>query len=81
MPDAALTARWRDLATRGSSELLLSSLLSERLDPIYEEGRTGRKGRQHGLPALVVASLDIGTLHEAVRRWMPPPEEEPLAAT
>jgi hypothetical protein len=67
-----LTTRWRDLASYGSSSLLLSSLLGDHLDPIYRRERADRANRQHVrvLPSLVSASIADDTLAIAVSDWL-----------
>jgi tRNA 2-selenouridine synthase len=70
---SAVSARWRELASQGLTGLLLTGLLADGLDKVYEAERAERALRQHALPPLVVASLAAVPLAEAVRRWVPNP--------
>jgi len=69
IPSATLLARWRADAVTGASDGLLSSLLEDCVDADYSQQVTGRSARRHGLPALVVASLEPAALVSAVRAW------------
>jgi tRNA 2-selenouridine synthase len=72
-PAEVIMGKWRELASQGSTSLLLASLLGEGLDTAYEAKRAERAVRQHALPPLVVESLAAHSLAEALRQWMPLP--------
>lgn len=74
-PIPALLAKWHDLARQGGGVRLLSSVLGEHLDPIYQADRAGRGVRQHALPPLPLDSLSAAALAEAVRSWIPTPPD------
>jgi tRNA 2-selenouridine synthase len=73
-PSSKLLAHWRRLTERGVTDLLLSSVLTDYIDPAYAEGAAERSIDRHSLPPLVVDSLTPNALLAAVRAWLRPPE-------
>ena len=74
VPSSKLLAHWRRLTARGVTDLLLSSVLTDYIDPAYAEGDAERSIDRHSLPPLVVDSLTPNALLAAVRAWLRPPE-------
>ena len=73
-PSGKLLAHWRRLIARGSTDLLLSSVLTDYVDSAYAEGAAERSADRYSLPPLVVDSLTPSRLASAVRAWLHPPE-------
>ena len=73
-PSSKLLAHWRRLTARDATDLLLSSVLTDYIDPAYAEAAAERSADRHSLPALVVDSLTPSRLASAVRPWLRPPE-------
>ena len=73
-PSGKLLAHWRRLTERGVTDLLLSSVLTDYIDPAYAEGVAERSADRHLLAPLVVDSLTPSRLASAVRAWLHPPE-------
>ena len=73
-PSSKLLAHWRRLTARGVTDLLLSSVLTDYIDPAYAEGAAERSADRHPLPPLVVDSLTPNALSAAVRAWLRPPK-------
>ena len=74
VPSSKLLAHWRRLTARGVTDLLLSSVLTDYIDPAYAEGTAERSTDRNSLPPLVVDSLTPNALLAAVRTWLRPPE-------
>ena len=74
VPSGKLLAHWRRLTAMGATDLLLSSVLTDYVDPAYAEGAAERSADRHSLPPLVVGSLTPSRLASAVRAWLRPPE-------
>lgn len=68
-PSSRLLAHWRLLAVKGVTDLLLSSVLTDYIDPAYAEGAAERSTDRHSLPPLVVDSLAPSALAAAARAW------------
>ena len=62
--------QWQHLATEGTTDLLLSRLLGEGIDPFYAAEVADRAARRHALPALTADSLAPGALVDTVRAWL-----------
>ena len=77
-PSSKLLAHWRLLAVKGVTDLL-SSVLTDYIDPAYAEGAAERSTGRHSLPPLVVDSLAPSALAAAARAWYRPPELGALA--
>jgi tRNA 2-selenouridine synthase len=73
-PSSKLLVHWRRLTARGATDLLLSSVLTDYIDPAYAEGAAERSADRHALAPLVVDSLTPNALSAAVRAWLRPPE-------
>ncbi|MDL2338742.1 MAG: rhodanese-like domain-containing protein [Pseudomonadota bacterium] len=73
-PSSKLLAHWRQLTAGGVTDLLLSSVLTDYIDPAYAEGAAERSADRHSLHPLVVDSLTPNALLAAVRAWLRPPE-------
>ena len=73
-PSGKLLAHWRRLTERGVTDLVLSSVLTDYIDPAYAEGAAERSIDRQSLPPLVVDSLTPNALLAAVRAWSRPPE-------
>ncbi len=69
-PTPSLVAHWHDLALGGGGVPLLSSLLGEYLDPVYQTDREGRADRHYALPPLQLDSLSAAALAKAVQPWI-----------
>ena len=70
-PVPVLMDRWRLLAEQRAVDPLMSSLLSDHLDPAHAEHIATKAARRHALPPLVTDSLAPNALADAVQRWMP----------
>ena len=73
-PSGKLLLHWRRLTAKGVTDPLLSSVLTDYIDPAYAEGAAERSIDRHSLPPLVVDSLTPLRLASAVRAWLHPPE-------
>ena len=69
-PSTTLLALLQRAASKGLSDLLLSRLLIDCIDPAYAEESAGRCADPHVLPPLVVGSLASRPLAEVVRVWL-----------
>jgi tRNA 2-selenouridine synthase len=69
-PGGTVLEQWQHLATEGTTDLLLSRLLGEGIDPFYAAEVADRAARRHALPALTADSLAPGALVETVRAWL-----------
>ena len=73
-PSSKLLAHWRRLTAKGVTDLLLSSVLTDYIDPGYADRAAERTAARHSLPPLVVDSLAPSALAAAARAWLRPPE-------
>jgi tRNA 2-selenouridine synthase len=78
-PSDHLLTQWRRLTARGVTDRLLSSVLTDFIDPAYAEGAAERSIDRSSLPALVVDSLTANALLAAVRAWLRPPDAGPIS--
>ena len=68
--DARAMARWQALARRGLTDALLADLLSEHVDPAYDEDVAQRAPARHELGALSIDTFTPDALAAAVRAWL-----------
>ena len=78
-PSDHLLTQWRRLATKGITEMLLGSILSDYIDRVYAEEAMERFTARHSLPALAADSLAPGALVASVRAWLPIPASSPAS--
>jgi tRNA 2-selenouridine synthase len=76
-PSDHLLTQWRRLATKGITELLVGSMLSEYIDRVYADEALERSTSRHALPALAADSLAPSALAASVRVWLPGPASSP----
>ena len=78
-PSDHLLTQWRRLATKGITELLVGSMLSDYIDRVYADEALERSTVRHALPALATDSLSPSALAASVRAWLPLPASSPAA--
>ena len=75
-PSDSLLTQWRRLATKGITELLLGSMLSDYIDRVYADEALQRSTARHALPPLAADSLAPSALASSIRTWLPVPTSD-----